>query len=125
MPCVRDRVCFQAFNPQPQYMVDRGKLCISRSTPLGTRTEWLHPNGPPEKDKDPQGHTFVKTVRWEGPKLVSTFRSEEISDVVTTRWIEEEDVLVQETVFEGVRFMRRFKRIEEEPAELDGTAALL
>ena len=94
------------------------------STPLGTRTEWLHPGGPPEKDKDPQGRTFAKTVHWDGPKLVSTFRSDEISDVVTTRWIEEEDYLVQETAFEEARFMRRFKRIDDEP-EPDGRAALL
>ena len=55
---------------------------------------------------------------------MSTFRSDEISDVVTTRWIEEEDYLVQETAFEEARFMRRFKRIDDEP-EPDGRAALL
>ena len=86
-------------------------------TPLGARTEWLHPNGPAERDCDPQGHHFAKTVYWEGATLVSQFRCEEISDVETRRWIEEESdgpALVQQTTFESVCFTRRFKRIEEE-----------
>ena len=109
-----------AFVPQPQYFVDRSRLCVSMTTPIGTRIEWLHPNGPPERDYDPQGHSFVKTVHWEGPKLVSTFRSEAIADVVTSRWIEDAadgPMLVQETAFEGVSFTRWFLRMEESDGE--------
>ena len=83
------------------------------STPIGARTEWLHPNGPPEQDRDPAGRVFAKTVHWDGEKLVSTFRCDEISDVVTRRYLEDEDgatVLVQETAFEDYAFTRRFVR---------------
>ena len=110
----------QAFAPQPTYSVERSKLCISMATPLGTRNEWLHPYGPAETDKDPQGHTFNKTVRWEGEKLVSTFECEEIADVVTTRWLEHhEDLtyLLQETRYEDASFLRRFVRIDDDAEE--------
>ena len=42
-------------------------------------------------------------------------RCEEISDVVTTRWIDYAagGQLVQETAYQGVRFTRRFERIED------------
>ena len=107
----------QAFTPHPHYYVEGERLCISMSTPLGTRTEWLHPYGPAESDTDPQGHQFLKTVAWEGHRLVSTFRCKEIADVVTTRWIEADadgsEMLYQETAWEGVRFTRHFRRLDE------------
>ena len=106
----------QAFAPQPHYTVHRNRLCISMSTPLGKRTEWLHPYGPPERDRDPQGDLFTKTVHWDGTRLVSTFVVVGRPDVVTTRWVEESGEathLLQETAFEDVKFTRRFARIEE------------
>ena len=95
-------------------------------TPLGTRVEWLHPNGPSEQETDPQGHNFMKTITWEDETLVSTFTCDTISDVVTTRrieWRRGGDMLVQTTSWEDVSFTRRFQRVEEE--EGGGDAALL
>ena len=86
------------------------------ATPLGARVEWLHPTGPPELDRDPQGRHFTKTVAWEGETLVSTFKSRDIDDIVTRRWIERQgstECLLQETCFQGVPFTRRFERFAE------------
>ena len=106
----------KAWTPQPWYHVARGRLCITMPTPLGTRVEWLHPGGPPEIDRDPAGHVFTKTVAWDGAALVSTFKSEELSDVVTRRWVERHgstERLLQETTFEGVSFTRTFELVED------------
>lgn len=113
------RKAAMAFTPSPRYHVEHGKLCITMSTPLGTRVEWLQPYGPPECDVDPAGHHFEKTVAWKGEALVSTFKSKEISDVITRRHIEPAPegtgarwMLVQATSFEGVTFTRCFLRVE-------------
>lgn len=63
-----------AFTPSPAYHVERSRLCVAMPTPLGTRIEWLHPYGPAERDRDPQGHLFSKTVSWNEHRLISTFK---------------------------------------------------
>ena len=45
-----------AFAPEPFYHVQDDRLCVTMATPLGTRAEWLRPDGPPEKDRDPAGN---------------------------------------------------------------------
>ena len=60
---VLGRKTAMAFVPEPLYHVHLGKLCITMNTPLGTRVEWLTPDGPPEKDRDPAGNNFMKTVK--------------------------------------------------------------
>ena len=64
---VLGRKTAMAFVPEPLCHVDLGKLRLTMNTPLGTRVEWLTPDGPPEKDRDPAGNNFVKTVSMRGP----------------------------------------------------------
>ena len=56
-------------------------------------------------------------MHWDGLKLVSHFKCDEISDVVTTRWLEEDEgggtILMQETAWENVSFTRRFLRLDD------------
>lgn len=79
-----------AFVPEPFYHIQGDRLCISMTTPLGNRSEMLVPDGPPEKDTDPAGNNFTKTVLWEGEQLVSLFKSNEgLSDIITRRWLED------------------------------------
>jgi hypothetical protein len=105
----------KAYAPSPHFCVEGARLCISTASPIGKYLEWLHPGGAPTHETDPEGHAFRKTVSWDGERLVSTFKSDDISDVVTTRWIELQRqgsiaIMVQETRWEGVSFTRRFQR---------------
>lgn len=92
-----------AFTPEPYYHVVRNdRLCITMTTPLGSRVEWLIPDGPPERDRDPAGNNFTKTCMWEGEHLVSLFKSKEgLADIVTRRWVDEKPNGQQELIQVG------------------------
>jgi len=103
------------FNPMPVYHEVDGRLSISMATPLGQRIECLDLQVA-QLDMDPQGRRFLKTVQWQGDKLVSTFRSRDepplSGDIVTERWIDDKGQLVQVTSFENISFTRHFMRLD-------------